>query len=204
MGDDEMTIESLKQKAENQAKLVEQLTRENEILYHQYNHLIIRNGKMLKRIDDLQAIINDLHLRIEEMQLINGNMMALNDNLRKKTLSSGPDNMHPGAQQPDPSLNMDDIQQRWKDYPGQISQNAPNLRKQMVMLMHLYTNNSLRADQLFSMTGVGGVTGARYVSALKKFDFIRYTGARKKGYYEITRKGKEFIDASPKTYGSGL
>jgi len=204
MGEDEMTIESLKQKAENQAKLVEQLTRENEILYHQYNHLIIRNGKMLKRIDDLQAIINDLHLRIEEMQLINGNMMALNDNLRKKTLSSGPDNMHPAAQPPDPSLNMDDIQKRWKDYPGQISQNAPNLRKQMIMLMHLYTNNSLRADQLFSMTGVGGVTGARYVSTLKKFDLIRYTGARKKGYYEITRKGKEFIDASPKTYGSGL
>ena len=41
-----MTIESLKLKIENQSKVIKELTNENEELYHQYNHLIIRNGKM--------------------------------------------------------------------------------------------------------------------------------------------------------------
>ena len=49
----EMTIESLKKRIENQSGLVTELTKENEELYHQYNHLIIRNSKMLKRIDFL-------------------------------------------------------------------------------------------------------------------------------------------------------
>jgi predicted transcriptional regulator len=204
MIEDEMTIEMLKQKIEQQAQLIRELTNENELLFHQYNHLIIRNGKMLKRIDDLQSIINDLHVRIEELHLINGNMMSLNDNLRKKTLASGPGDIRPAAQPVDFNLNVEDINRRWKEFPGQVSQNAPNLHKQMVMLMHLYMNSSMRADELFNKTGVGGVTGARYVSALKKFELIRFTGARKKGYYEITRRGKEFIEAAPKTYGSGL
>ena len=49
----EMTIEKLQLKVENQSKLIKELTNENEELYHQYNHLMIRNGKMLKRVDDL-------------------------------------------------------------------------------------------------------------------------------------------------------
>jgi hypothetical protein len=68
-----MTIENLNQKVENQSNLIKELTRENEELYHQYNHLIIRNGKLLKRIDDFQKIINDLHIRIDELQRIHGN-----------------------------------------------------------------------------------------------------------------------------------
>ena len=60
----EMTIESLKQKIENQAKVIKELTNENEELYHQYNHLIIRNGKMLRRLDDYQKIIDDLQTDI--------------------------------------------------------------------------------------------------------------------------------------------
>ena len=83
--DSQMTIENLQLKVENQQKLIGQLTNENEELYHQYNHLMIRNGKMLKRVDDLQKIIDDLHIRIEELQLINGNMLQLNDRLRKRT-----------------------------------------------------------------------------------------------------------------------
>src|SRR6478736_917655 len=79
----EMNIETLQHKVTNQNKLIKELTVENEELYHQYNHLIIRNGKLLKRIDDLQRIIDDLHIRIEELQLINGNMMQINDRLRK-------------------------------------------------------------------------------------------------------------------------
>src|SRR3954470_16478542 len=80
----EMNIETLQNKIANQGKLVKGLTAENEELYHQYNHLIIRNGKLLKRIDDLQRIVDDLHIRIEELQLINGNMMQLNDRLRSR------------------------------------------------------------------------------------------------------------------------
>ena len=45
-------------------------------------------------------------------------------------------------------------------------------------------------------TGIGGVTGARYVSVLKKYQLIEYTGARKKGHYKITSKGRVFIDQS--------
>jgi predicted transcriptional regulator len=93
-------------------------------------------------------------------------------------------------------LDLDDICSRWKSYPGQIAQNGPNIRKQVQMLVHLYNTPSLRAADLFHRTGIGGVTGARYVSVLKKFQMIEYTGARKKGHYRITSKGKSFIDKS--------
>ena len=62
------------------------------------------------------------------------------------------------------------------------------------MLFHLYNTATLRANELFNLVGVGGVTGARYVATLKKFGLIRYTGARKKGHYEITTKGVSFIE----------
>jgi predicted transcriptional regulator len=199
-----MTVESLRQKAENQAKLIQQLTNENEELYHQYNHLIIRNGKMLKRIDDLQGIINDLHIRIEEMQLINGNMMLMNDKLRtrKEVLTSVPAetsaerNFNPAADtypEIEQEFDLEELYQRWKEYPGQVAQNGPNLRKQILMLVHLYKTPSLKAADLFNRAGVGGVTGARYVGTLKKFGLIIYTGARKKGHYEITQTGKDFL-----------
>ena len=66
----EMNIETLQHKVTNQNKLIKELTVENEELYHQYNHLIIRNGKLLKRIDDLQRIIDDLYRRFERLSLI--------------------------------------------------------------------------------------------------------------------------------------
>ena len=90
---------------------------------------------------------------------------------------------------------------RWKSYPGQIAQNGPNLRKQILMLLHLYVTSSLRAAELFNRSGVGGVTGARYVSALKKFELIRFTGARKKGHYEITRTGMNFVENAQNVSG---
>ncbi len=196
----EMTIETLKQRAENQAKLIKELTQENEELYHQYNHLIIRNGKLLKRIDDFQRIIDDLHIRNQELQLINGNMMQINDKLRVKGDFSKPFKGNSGENEIESNIsdeyNLEDLYQRWKSYPGQKAQNGPNLRKQVLMLVHLYTTTSLRASELFNLTGVGGVTGARYVSTLKKYFLIEYTGARKKGHYKITSKGKEFIENS--------
>lgn len=212
--DSQMTIENLQLKVENQQRLILQLTGENEELYHQYNHLMIRNGKMLKRVDDLQKIIDDLHIRIEELQLINGNMLQLNDRLRKRTdtaISTGndPGNMrneylspyndslksHSSVLDPSSQFDLDVLYDRWRAFPGQVALNAPNLRKQVLMMVHLYNNKSLRASELFNLTGVGGVTGARYVSALKKFGLIRFTGARKKGSYEITPTGVSFIES---------
>ncbi|MBK6446489.1 MAG: hypothetical protein IPG90_14445 [Bacteroidetes bacterium] len=212
--DSQMTIENLQLKVENQQKLIGQLTNENEELYHQYNHLMIRNGKMLKRVDDLQKIIDDLHIRIEELQLINGNMLQLNDRLRKRTdtaISTGNDpgisgneylspyndtlKNHSASFDPSTQFDLDVLYDRWRAFPGQVALNAPNLRKQVLMMVHLYNNKSLRASELFNLTGVGGVTGARYVSSLKKFGLIRFTGARKKGSYEITNAGTAFIES---------
>jgi predicted transcriptional regulator len=201
----EMTIENLKQKIENQANLIKELTRENEELYHQYNHLIIRNGKLLQRIDDFQKIINEMHIRVEEQQLINGNMMQLNDKLRIKndTIYSGINRTEkeylntPVAsktQDSQSSFDIKELSNRWKSYPGQLAQNEPNLRKQIFMLIHLYNSSPLGSADLFSKAGVGGVTGARYVSYLKKLGLICYTGARKKGHYHITQTGKEFLE----------
>ncbi len=200
-----MNIESLQMKVENQQNMIKQLSNENEELYHQFNHLMIRNNKLLKRIDDLQGIIDDLHIRIEELQLINGNILKLNDKIR-----SGNDNSFVSSNDllksndNNDQIN-DELKQKvefnkvfwgWKKYPGQDARNEPNLRKQAQMLLHLYYHKALRASDLFAKTGVGGVTGARYVATLKKFGLINYTGARKKGQYEMTPKGNDFITAS--------
>jgi predicted transcriptional regulator len=201
----QMTIESLKQKIENQANLIKELTKENEELYHQYNHLIIRNGKLLKRIDDFQKIISDMHIRVEEQHLINGNMMQLNDRLRGKNdgfSSANPFNEKENnfssdtvSQKDVPSsFDIKELSDRWKKYPGQMAQNEPNLRKQIFMLIHLYSNSALGSAELFGKAGVGGVTGARYVSYLKKLGLINYSGARKKGHYHITPIGREFLE----------
>ncbi|MCX6274649.1 MAG: hypothetical protein NTV09_05540 [Bacteroidetes bacterium] len=88
-----MDIEALKLKVENQQIVINELTSENEQLFQQFNHLMVRNGKLLKRIDDMQQIIDSMHLRIEESQLINDNMLKINDGLRfnnyTTTVSSG-------------------------------------------------------------------------------------------------------------------
>lgn len=212
----QMTIESLQVQSKNQQTLIHQLSSENEELFHQYNHLMVRNGKLLKRVDDLQEIIDSLHLRIQELQLINGNMMKLNDRLKQghDTTSSvidyhniKSDNINKLKTRSDEvndnessnlssfPFDMDALYLRWKNHPGQSARNAPNLKKQVLMLVHLYQTKSLRAESLFSLCGVGGVTGARYVSSLKKYGLIRFTGARKKGAYEITRQGIEFLES---------
>ncbi|MBL0103703.1 MAG: hypothetical protein IPP51_08070 [Bacteroidetes bacterium] len=205
MSTENLSPEKLQLKVENQNRLIKELTNENEELYHQYNHLMIRNGKMLKRVDDLQKIIDDLHVRIEELQLINGNMMQINDRLRTRSdgkfqtnnVSNGINDSiksYSHLTQEDAGIDIDDLVERWKSFPGQPAQNLPNLKKQMLMLSYLYNTPAIRANDLFNMAQVGGVTGARYVATLKKFGLIRYTGARKKGHYEITRQGIDFVE----------
>jgi len=236
-----MEQEALVLKIENQQKIINELTAENEQLFQQFNHLMVRNGKLLKRIDDMQQIIDSMHLRIEESQLINDNMLKINDNLRGQNDASSPkiertgidkefrgaiDNIHRRIDEL--HLRNDVLQQRasilsggnesfqmlksdvarqsdvdldrlfdcWKNYPGQNAKNAPNLRKQAQMLIHLFENKSLNAANLFQKTGVNGVTGARYVAVLKQFSLIEYKGARKKGEYYITQKGIDLIEKS--------
>ena len=236
-----MDQEALKLKVENQQKVIDELTSENEQLFQQFNHLMVRNGKLLKRIDDMQQIIDSMHLRIEESQLINDNMLKINDNLRSKSdtstagierikddsnlrgaidtlnrridelhlrndllqqrtnlISAGNDNLHQTTSEvPHQSeVDVNKLFQCWKNYPGQQAKNAPNLRKQSQMLIHLFENKSLNAAALFLKTGVNGVTGARYVAVLKEFKLIEYKGARKKGQYYITQKGIDLIEKS--------
>jgi len=236
-----MDQDALKLKIENQQQVIDELTAENEQLFQQFNHLMVRNGKLLKRIDDMQQIIDSMHLRIEESQLINDNMLKINDNLRVKNdtsssqidrmpfdnalrgaidtlnrrvdelhlrndllqqrttiLSGGNENLNLLKSEPEKQSDIDIgmLFESWKKYPGQQAKNAPNLRKQVQMLVHLFENKSLNAATLFLKTGVNGVTGARYVAVLKEFNLIEYKGARKKGQYFITQKGIDLIEKS--------
>jgi len=200
---DVMSVESLRMKVENQQEIMKQLTNENEELYQQFNHLMIRNNKLLKRINDLQGIIDDLHIRIEELQLINGNILKLNDRLRPGKDNAFIDNdvvfkISDNSEKINDELKtraeFDNVFSHWKNYPGQDAKNEPNLRKQALMLIQLNRHKALKASDLFASSGVGGVTGARYVATLKKFGLISYIGARKKGQYEMTQTGISFIE----------
>lgn len=194
-------MEANHSKSENQQHLISELTSENEQLFQQFNHLMIRNTKLLKRIDDLQQIINDLHLRVEELNHVNGNLLRINDHVRGgydnrntavSLLSTG--NALPGTKDELGGLDLENLYEKWKAYPGQQAKNEPNLRKQVLMLAYLYNIKALNAADLFYKSGIGGVTGARYVATLKKCGLIQYTGARKKGSYVITQEGKNFIE----------
>jgi len=193
-------------KLETMEMLVKQLTSENETLYHQLNHLMIRNNTLLKRIDDLQQAINDLHIRLEESNLINNNLIRSNDHR-----STGFDNKNiatsllrseaPLRIERDEvgNIDLEELFQKWKMFPGQEARNEPNIRKQSLMMAHLYAKGNLSASDLFTHSGTGAVTGARYVATLKKFKMIEYTGARKKGHYRITPKGRQFVEAGFET-----
>ncbi|MEO0311208.1 MAG: hypothetical protein RIQ89_865 [Bacteroidota bacterium] len=198
-------IEALSIKNEKIQHLNKELSKENEELFHQYNHLMIRNNKFLKRIEDQQKLIESLYERISELQHINSKLLKLNDGYRnhfstaidKRKANVIPSNDAIATLDPD---DIEALYERWKLFPGQLASNGPNLRKQMVMLLHLSNNPMMNAADLFQITGVGGVTGARYVSVLKKAGLIKYSGARKKGYYEITEEGIAFVEGKLKLH----
>ncbi|MFM9028817.1 MAG: hypothetical protein ACKOQ6_12625 [Bacteroidota bacterium] len=175
-------------KLEQQQQVIRQLTDENETLYQQYNHLLVRNNKLLKRIDDQQQLIDDLHLRMEELQMITSNQLHINDRLRQ---NGNP--VMPVRTIAADRVNLDLLFEKWRVFPGQVAHNAPNHRKQVVVLATLYTLGSMSASDLFRECGIGGVTGARYVALLKKFGLVNYIGARKKGRYELTPAGIRFV-----------
>jgi len=195
----EMSIEKTAQKLENQQRLIAQLTEENETLYQQFNHLMIRNNKLLKRIDDQQKLIDELHLRVEELQMIHSNQLRLNDRLRTGLSAAHPLSTTASAR----IVDLEALFQQWKSFPGQTGQNTPNLRKQVLLLATLYREGAMNAAHLFTACEIGGVTGARYVATLKKSGLIRYSGARKKGFYELTTAGIRFIENSETVPHSG-
>jgi len=138
-------------------------------------------------LDTINRRIDELHLR--------------NDILQKRTnlFSQYSGELAKPSEQEEinkPKINQEVLFTAWKNIPGQDAKNTPNLRKQMQMLVHLYENESLNSVELFNKTGVNGVTGPRYIFLLRKFDLIEYTGARKKGKYVITDKGKKFIEGA--------
>jgi predicted transcriptional regulator len=182
---------------------------------------MVRNNKYLKRIDDLQQIVEDLHKHIQKLQTRTSNSAPANANVKDAldSLNRRIDELHLRndiLQQRTSIINNNEVLEnradetytlrgkvdlknlfdRWKKFPGQGGKNNPNLLKQTKMLAILYENKSLNAANLFSKTGVNGVTGARYVSVLKKYDLIEYKGARKKGQYNLTSKGMEFIESN--------
>jgi len=195
-------MEENSSKLEAVQNLLKELTTENETLYHQLNHLMIRNNTLLKRIDDLQQAIHDLHIRLEESNLINNNLIRSNDrrnagfdNKNEATSllrSEAPMHVEKDAVG---NIDLEELYQKWKLFPGQEARNAPNIRKQSLMLAHLYAKGKLAASDLFYHSGTGAVTGARYVATLKKFNMIEYTGARKKGHYRITPQGRQFVES---------
>jgi predicted transcriptional regulator len=185
-----MPTEQLQSKIEQQNRLIAQLSEENETLYHQFNHLMIRNNKLLTRIDDQQRIIDDLHLRMEELQLISNNQLRLNDRLRKSPVAEEQSSADAGGIQ---KINLEALYLKWKGFPGQTAQNTPNLKKQSLILAALYHQGAMNANALFTFCNIGGVTGARYMARLKESGLVTYVGARKKGRYELTAEGIRFV-----------
>src|SRR5204862_4767852 len=106
----------------------------------------------------------DLHIRIQELQLITNNQLKINDGLRKpevgsskleeqfSNLQSPTSNIQP----PTSNVDMEKIFHRWKSYPGQQSKNTPNLRRQSEMLSLIYRHKSLSASVLFSKMEING------------------------------------------------
>jgi predicted transcriptional regulator len=189
-------IDDLQQIIDNMHLRVEELQLINE------NHLLLKaDGRSANASNqpagqgaDFNHVLDNINRRIDELNL-------RNDILQKRTnLFSQYSGELAKPQESEeinkPKINHDVLFNTWKNYPGQDAKNAPNLRKQMQMLVHLFENNSLNSSELFNKTGVNGVTGPRYIALLKKFNLIEYTGARKKGHYIITDKGRSLIESA--------
>jgi uncharacterized protein YoxC/predicted transcriptional regulator len=190
---EQMTIEKLQEELTRKESLIKELTAQNEHLYHQYNHLIVRNNKFLQRINDMQIVISELHQHIQDLQTANYKLLQGKSHLSQAS-ANGASTLKSDDQENSPAFTA--LFERWKNFPGQQAHNAPNIRKQVLLLTHLNQYGALKASELFLKTGINGVTGARYVSTLKKFNLIEYKGARKKGHYHITEQGRRLVNGS--------
>jgi predicted transcriptional regulator len=179
--EDQNTLDSL-------MELKQLLQTENEHLYQQYNHLMIRNQKLMKRIDDQQALNDKMQERIVVMEQIIDRLREGNKNpsIDLKPL--------PEIASIQSSINMKQLIERWTNLAGEKVKNKPTKTRQMQILALLFQHQQMSSIKLFQACNITGVSGARYIAALKQFGLIAFSGFRKGGFYYITDKGKKLIE----------
>ncbi len=198
-------------------ELKQLLQTENEHLYQQYNHLMIRNQKLMKRIDDQQQLNDRLQGRIAALENIidkmrlasfTANSASYNQSFQKSEAGGANDSLNPvvvpnvqGLQsnihvRPE-SISSTDLTQliaRWGALAGDTVKNTPTKKRQMQILTLLYDHQKMSGLKLFMTCGITGVSGARYIHTLKQFGLIEFSGYRKGGHYLITEKGKKLVE----------
>jgi predicted transcriptional regulator len=183
-------------------ELKQLLQTENEHLYQQYNHLMIRNQKLMKRIDDQQLLNDKLQDRIESLEQVIDKLRLRNDanSIRSMNFQYQNDNLKeeviPNVVKLKSSVDLKELITRWGSLAGEKVKNNPTKKRQMQILSLLYENQKMSGLRLFMTCGITGVSGARYISALKKFGLIEFSGFRKDGYYFITEKGKKLVEGN--------
>jgi predicted transcriptional regulator len=187
-------------------ELKQLLQTENEHLYQQYNHLMIRNQKLMQRIDDQQSLNDRLQARIEELENVIDKMRQNRAAIYSTAYISPPepaasvgiDTLKPSVVPIVPGLksriDLTPLIDRWGTLAGDAVKNTPTKLRQMQMLSLLYEHEKMSGLKLFMTCGITGVSGARYISALKHFGVIEFSGYRKGGYYFITDKGKKLVE----------
>jgi predicted transcriptional regulator len=187
-------------------ELKQLLQTENEYLNQQYNHLMIRNHKLMKRIDDQQMLNDKLQERIAGLEQLINTLRQRNDGMpisvkaQNQIDSSIRDNDNLNSQVVPSVLGLksnSDVKQlvsRWSSLAGDSVKNTPTKTRQMQILTLLYERQKMSGMKLFIACGITGVSGARYISALKQFGLIEFSGFRKDGFYFITEKGKKLVE----------
>ena len=178
-------------------ELKQLLQAENEHLYQQYNHLMIRNQKLMKRVDDQQLLNDKLQERIEGLEQMIDRLRVRNDSSPRSAFNSQTQNdspaLKPQVDYLQSNIDMTQLISRWGSLAGPSVKNNPTKKRQMQILSLLYEHQKMPGMKLFIECGINGVSGARYIAALKKFGLIAFSGYRKDGFYFITEKGKELF-----------
>lgn len=191
-------------------ELKQLLQTENEHLYQQYNHLMIRNQKLMTRVDDQQLLNDKLQERIEELERVIDRLRQRNDAYSHGTFQQP--QAYPAFAQPQTyidnlnpqvvpivsgiksNINLTELMARWGALAGGAVKNNPTKKRQMQILSLLYEHQKMSGLNLFMTCGITGVSGARYIAALKQFGLIEFSGYRKGGHYLITEKGKKLVE----------
>lgn len=192
--EDQKTIDTL-------MELKQLLQAENEHLYQQYNHLMIRNQKLMKRIDDQQLLNDNLQERIAGLEQLIDRLRQRND-FSERSVNTQNQNtgmnlnaqVTPSVAGVQSSIDMKKLISRWSLLAGELVKNNPTKMRQMQILSLLYEQQKMQSMKLFIACDINGVSGARYISTLKQFGLIAFSGYRKNGFYFITDKGKELVE----------
>jgi predicted transcriptional regulator/Tfp pilus assembly protein FimT len=71
--------------------------------------------------------------------------------------------------------------------------NMPALKRQVNMLIRLYSVIGCKPQELFSSCGVTAITGFRYIANLRNLGFVSCSGRGTGGHYSITPQGERFL-----------